>query len=94
MQFELITFFSFLVHGAELNKSYLENNKSDLSIGDVSTWFHGKASNNPYNSMQERKDHLPSLAESSFVDTDLQNFKDLLHQVKEIMDGRWNVATG
>lgn len=45
----------FLVHGTEINKSYLEKNKSDLSIGDISTWFQGRTSAPLINSTQEKK---------------------------------------
>lgn len=33
------------------------------------------------------QDTLSTVTEVNSLDTDLQNFKDLLHKVKEIMDG-------
>lgn len=36
---------SISVDGAEINKSYLEKNRSDWTIGDVSTWLHLKSQN-------------------------------------------------
>lgn len=33
----------FLVHGNELNRTYYENNKTDWSMADVSTWLHIKS---------------------------------------------------
>lgn len=88
----------------------MENNKSDLSIGDISTWFQGKSPPNLSNLTPNRKvvidkhqpflfificnlyamhfqDPLSTVTEANSFDTDLQNFKDLLHKVKEIMDG-------
>lgn len=45
----------FTVHGSEINKSYLEKNRSDLSIGDMSAWFQGKDSSSGKNATQDKQ---------------------------------------
>lgn len=41
-----LKFLTYSVRGAEINRSFLENNKSDLSVADVSTWIHMKSRSN------------------------------------------------
>lgn len=79
------------VRGAAINQSFLENNKSDLSVGDLSTWFHQrtqlsdtsecdvsiKLSSNP-----AAKDPIDST-----IDSEMHNFKELLAKIREIMEG-------
>lgn len=40
---EKTLFFFITVHGTELNRTYLENNKTDWSMADISTWLHIKS---------------------------------------------------
>lgn len=42
-EFAMIRMNLFPVHGVEVNKTYLEDNKSDWSIADISTWLHLKS---------------------------------------------------
>lgn len=72
------------IHGTDINRTYLEQNKSDLSIGDVSSWF------------QMRRTILEKRESSNCVDfknpkeTEMTNFKILLHKVKEIVDDSYS----
>lgn len=72
------------VKGADINRSYVEANKSDLSIGDLSHWFHTRrvtdTGAHPKRGAVEES--------STILDTDMSNFKHLLHIVKDIIDGK------
>ncbi|XP_063702933.1 dystrophin-1 isoform X2 [Culicoides brevitarsis] len=73
------------IRGTELNKTFLEENKS-LSINDLSNWF------------QVDKDcsEVQVTQDDNFVttmtktDTKMTNFKKLLYQVKEIVDDSYS----
>lgn len=41
-----------VVKGADINRSYLEANKSDLSMGDLSNWLHTRR---PTDSMRNQR---------------------------------------
>lgn len=90
--------FSVAVRGAEINKSYLDNNRSDMTLGDMSTWFCAHQQQDEQNESSDSQ-MLPKTGdrtnrkaaidpiEFSF-ETEMQNFKDLLYKIREIMDGK------
>lgn len=93
---EIIHFAIFPVRGAAINKSFLENHRSDLSIGDVSTWLHLRSeivdtSFAPLKSLSI----APKTNPPDNNDTDMQQFKELLAKIREVMEGliaiRWKV---
>lgn len=79
------------VKGYEINKSFVENNRSDLSVGDVSTWFHQRSQvdisallepNHTATANQKPSDPIDRT-----IDTEMNNFKMLLDKIREIMEG-------
>lgn len=76
------------LNGADLNRSYLDANKSDYSISDVSTWFSQKKISTPY-----RGASLSVVAENDGRETEMLNFKLLLHKVKEIVEDSYSDNT-
>lgn len=93
------------VNGADLNRSYLEANKSDYSLNDISLWFDQRRS-----SLQNHSQHAngsapaplslpmplgallehPVSKDGSMRDTEMVNFKLLLHKVKEIVEDSYS----
>ncbi|XP_030382387.1 dystrotelin [Scaptodrosophila lebanonensis] len=87
------------INGADLNRSYLEANKSDYSLNDLSLWFDQRRS-----SLNQGPSSLPAplslpitldtLMEQSHSldmrDTEMTNFKLLLHKVKEIVEDSYS----
>ncbi|XP_060663681.1 dystrotelin [Drosophila nasuta] len=88
------------INGAELNRTYLEANKSDYSLSDVSLWFDQRRSSvlQPPPGSQPAPLSLPmplgALLEQSINvdmrDTEMANFKLLLHKVKEIVEDSYS----
>ncbi|XP_017964545.1 dystrophin, isoforms A/C/F/G/H [Drosophila navojoa] len=91
------------INGAELNRSYLEANKSDYSLSDISLWFDQRrssllpsAANNMQQHQQQQQQQLPlgALLEQSvnvdMRDTEMVNFKLLLNKVKEIVEDSYS----
>lgn len=75
------------VRGAAINKSFLENQRSDLSIGDLSTWFHLRdTSGNATFAKTPDADFVLDPIDQS-IDTKMTNFRGLLMKLREIMDG-------
>ena len=93
--FKIFDLFSiFLVHGAEVNKTYLEQNKCDYSVSDISCWFQTK---NQKTSAEAARniDEIIRTFDDVAIETKMTNFRDLLLKVKEIIDGeRLDEATG
>lgn len=88
--------FSSSVNGADLNRSYLEANKSDYSLNDISLWFDQRRA-----SLQQGPGSLPlapltALLERQPVvgevqpDSGMVNFKLLVHKVKEIVEDSYS----
>lgn len=76
------------VHGVDVNKSYLDENKSNYSVSDISTWFQTKSANS------RSKDHIDELLKSFddvAIETKMTNFRELLLKVKEIIDGSFKM---
>ncbi|ALC49124.1 dah [Drosophila busckii] len=86
------------INGAELNRSYLEANKSDYSLSDISLWFDQRRSSllQAQTPLQTQPSSLPlaALLEQSMQvemrDTEMVNFKLLLHKVKEIVEDSYS----
>ncbi|XP_055912262.1 dystrobrevin alpha [Eupeodes corollae] len=74
------------LHGADINRSYLDANKSDYSVSDLSGWFYQKKMSTPYTG-------LAAVTEDDGRDTEMLNFKLLLHKVKEIVDDSYSDNT-
>ncbi|KAH8387815.1 hypothetical protein KR093_009557, partial [Drosophila rubida] len=81
------------INGAELNRTYLEANKSDYSLNDISSWFDQRRSSLQPGS-QPAPLSLPTLLEQSvnvdMRDSEMGNFKMLLHKVKEIVEDSYS----
>lgn len=93
------------VNGADLNRSYLEANKSDYSMNDISLWFDQRRLSGqppaltslaslpavqpvismPLGALLEQSINMDKLR-----DTEMNNFKLLLHKVKEIVDDSYS----
>ncbi|XP_030568673.1 dystrophin-1 [Drosophila novamexicana] len=87
------------INGAELNRSYLEANKSDYSLSDISLWFDQRRSSLlPTAGAQPAALSLAmplgALLEQSvnvdMRDTEMVNFKLLLNKVKEIVEDSYS----
>ncbi|XP_017155141.1 dystrotelin [Drosophila miranda] len=85
------------INGAELNRSYLEANKSDYSLNDISLWFDQRRSSIQNGGAAPLSLPLPlgALLEQHPVngdgrDTEMANFKLLLHKVKEIVEDSYS----
>lgn len=64
----------------------MENNRSDLSISDVSTWLHTRKLQT--SERNKKLEQLPTVSEqSSNIDTEMCKFKELLNVVKDIIEG-------
>ncbi|XP_061389377.1 dystrophin-1 [Musca vetustissima] len=86
------------INGADINRTYLDANKSDYSINDLSSWFNQRRfSSLPPISLNSNQQPLSVLAEVPSQDelnyygvnareTEMANFKLLLNKVKEIVD--------
>ncbi|XP_058983689.1 dystrophin-1-like isoform X1 [Musca domestica] len=86
------------INGADLNRTYLDANKSDYSINDLSSWFNQRRfSSLPPTSLNSNQQPLSVLAEVPSQheltyygvnprETEMANFKLLLNKVKEIVD--------
>lgn len=67
------------VHGASINLSYLEANKSDNSTKDVSRWY--------------RKDAIideDQITNSNEIQSNIEHFRSLLHKVKDIIEDSYS----
>lgn len=93
----------FSVNGADINRSYLEANKSDYSIKDISCWFLPKTKSSllptrlngiPENSLLEGSPVSHRTADTdlkwSHIETNMSNFHLLLHKVKEIVNDSYS----
>ncbi|XP_023170080.1 dystrotelin isoform X2 [Drosophila hydei] len=88
------------INGAELNRSYLEANKSDYSLSDISLWFDQRRSSllpKAASAMQQQQQQqlpLGALLEQSvnvdMRDTEMVNFKLLLNKVREIVEDSYS----
>lgn len=100
-------FIIFTVHGAELNKSYVNDQlQPELSVRDISSWFH---LNKPSETILEQMeadaaskasanpvavvDELTRRIDNLKIDTQMANFKDLLLKVREIVDDSYSDNT-
>uniref|UniRef100_A0A1Q3EXS7 Putative dystrophin-like protein n=1 Tax=Culex tarsalis TaxID=7177 RepID=A0A1Q3EXS7_CULTA len=95
------------IDGAELNKSYVNDQlPSDLSVRDVSAWFHldrlsetmleqmeADTSKTKANPKTQHVDELNRCIENLRIDTQMANFKDLLLKVREIVDDSYSDNT-
>ncbi|XP_055586617.1 dystrobrevin alpha isoform X2 [Uranotaenia lowii] len=97
------------IHGAELNKSYVnEQQPAELSVRDVSSWFHlnrptdtmlAELERSNENDSKERGNNLSTVDELNRcidnlkIDTQMTNFKDLLLKVREIVDDSYSDNT-
>ncbi|XP_023306701.2 dystrobrevin beta isoform X1 [Lucilia cuprina] len=101
------------INGADINRSYLDANKSDYSINDLSLWFNQKRSSSSMPpSLTSHPQTLGVLTEVSSQDelnfhdkvddvvltmhtreTEMTNFKLLLHKVKEIVEDSYSDNT-
>lgn len=70
------------IRGAEINKTFLEENKS-LSINDLSNWF--QIDKNITEATYDER-----LTTMTRTDTKMTNFRKLLYQVKEIVDDSYS----
>lgn len=61
------------VNGADLNRSYLEANKSDASVNDVSTWFN-----------RRRSSVLMPIPNTVITDCDVENVQEFSSKPNEI----------
>lgn len=102
------TIHSILVNGADINRSYLDANKSDYSINDLSLWFNQRRYSMPASLSLQRQVPLSVLAEVPSQDelnhhqehlvvqtreTEMTNFKLLLNKVKEIVEDSYSDNT-
>uniref|UniRef100_A0A8D8KBA0 Dystrophin, isoforms A/C/F/G/H n=2 Tax=Culex pipiens TaxID=7175 RepID=A0A8D8KBA0_CULPI len=95
------------IDGAELNKSYVNDQlPSELSVRDVSAWFHldrlsetmleqmeadiSKPKSNP---KTQHVEELSRCIDNLRMDTQISNFKDLLLKVREIVDDSYSDNT-
>lgn len=98
----------YLVNGADINRSYLEANKSDYSTNDLSFWFNQRRhSSMPPSLLSDPKTlgalmELPSqnkfncqkeLLMDNRRETEMTNFKLLLNKVKEIVEDSYSDNT-
>lgn len=67
------------VNGADINRSYLDANKTDYSFSELSLWFHQRKTSAQLLSAVIEDDN-------DFHVTKMQNFKLLLNKVKEIVE--------
>lgn len=86
------------MNGADINRSYLEANKSNYSMSDLSCWFSQQPQNNEKICPQDDSKSIvcvSSAIESNFNhrETDMSNFKLLLRKVKEIVDDSYSDNT-
>lgn len=89
--------FSSSVNGADLNRSYLEANKSDYSLNDISLWFDQRRASlqqgpgslplAPLTALLERQ---PAVVGDVLPDSGMVNFKLLVHKVKEIVEDSYS----
>ncbi|XP_055615348.1 dystrophin [Toxorhynchites rutilus septentrionalis] len=92
---------------AEKNKSYVnEQFHSELSVRDVSSWFHlnnpsetmlgqmeKSAGSSPSDNHKKAVDELNRCIDNLKIDTQMANFKDLLLKVREIVDDSYSDNT-
>lgn len=78
------------LNGADINRSYLDANKSDYSVSDLSGWFHQKKMSSPY---RVTATPLSVVTEDEGRDTEMFNFKLLLQKVKEIVEDSYSDNT-
>lgn len=84
----LLNTLSRLRHGVDINKTYMDFNKTDISIKDVSIWFSHTKMKGIEKKIEDNSAVL-TLGTSSFnIETQMHHFKDLLVKVKEIVDGK------
>uniref|UniRef100_A0A1B0CB43 ZZ-type domain-containing protein n=2 Tax=Lutzomyia longipalpis TaxID=7200 RepID=A0A1B0CB43_LUTLO len=69
------------IRGIDINKTYLDANRSDYSIKDVSSWIQNRKS-----MQQERLEAV----DKSLLETQMVNFRDLLLKVKEIVEDSYS----
>lgn len=70
----------------------MENNRSDLSVGDVSTWIHlrtqiDEGSESDVTYKRPSTTTTAAVDPLDHVDTDMHNFKEMLAKIREIMEG-------
>ncbi|KAH8244860.1 hypothetical protein KR032_001662 [Drosophila birchii] len=84
------------INGAELNRSYLEANKSDYSLNDISLWFDQRRASQgpgslplaPLSVLLERQQ--PAGVAAAGPGDGMVNFKLLVHKVKEIVEDSYS----
>ncbi|KAH8289409.1 hypothetical protein KR054_004615 [Drosophila jambulina] len=77
------------INGADLNRSYLEANKSDYSLNDISLWFDQRRASQGPGSLPLAP--LSALLErQQKADDGMVNFKLLVHKVKEIVEDSYS----
>ncbi|KAH8247954.1 hypothetical protein KR038_010869, partial [Drosophila bunnanda] len=84
------------INGAELNRSYLEANKSDYSLNDISLWFDQRRASQgpgslplaPLSALLERQQ--PAGVAAAAPGDGMVNFKLLVHKVKEIVEDSYS----
>ncbi|XP_053951061.1 dystrophin-1 [Anastrepha ludens] len=89
------------INGADLNRSYLDANKSDASINDLSAWFNQRRASAsvpmPSRNIDGGWEILPKIYDGFEIvdlrDTDMMNFKALLNKVKEIVEDSFSDNT-
>ncbi|XP_075156849.1 discontinuous actin hexagon [Haematobia irritans] len=97
-------FLTHSINGADINRTYLDANKSDYSINDLSIWFNQRRLSSIAPISLPVSLPLPSLNELSSHeelnyygvntrDTEMNNFKLLLTKVKEIVDDSYSDNT-
>lgn len=86
-----------IVNGADINRSYLDANKSDYSIEDLSLWFNQRkmSSSNTRKplSVLTEVDIFADDNDVNLRDTEMTNFKLLLNKVKEIVEDSYSDNT-
>ncbi|XP_036346132.1 dystrophin-1-like [Rhagoletis pomonella] len=84
------------INGADLNRSYLDANKSDASVNDLSSWFNQRRASASLQ-MSIGFETLPKIEGGLEIvdlrDTDMINFKVLLNKVKEIVEDSFSDNT-
>ncbi|XP_037936767.1 dystrophin-like [Teleopsis dalmanni] len=81
------------INGADLNRSYLDANKSDYSLKDLSLWFNQRRTSLTTHTAYPALSILPDANTDDIRDTEMNNFKQLLSKVKEIVDDSYSDNT-
>lgn len=75
------------VHGASINLSYLEANKSDYSTKDISTWYRNTDGTHTAAPAVAIDENIPDNTE---MQSNIEHFRDLLHKVKDIIEDSYS----